>query len=138
MVHLTGILLHGITDIPMFSIYCPPNSDPNDMFNIVNKYDFDTIIIAGDFNITHENWGGDPLKTNNIALDFCDKLLINNYNIANNGNPTHFNHHTMDTCIDVTLIKNNNNIDIIEWDSKWHKNTLYSDHYNIQKYKIKK
>ena len=113
MVHICGIIFHGKKDIPIFSIYCPPKSDPNDIFQFINKYDHETIVVGGDINISHNIWSNNDL--NNIkpnAITFADNINEFEYNINNNGNMTHFNHNTNDTAIDITFNKINKNIKI--------------------------
>ena len=71
------------------------------------------------------------MKTNNNAITFYNNLIFNNYILLNNKAKTHFNHNTDDTAIDLSFIKLNNNLKAANWNSNWHGNTRFSDHYEI-------
>jgi hypothetical protein len=102
----------------------------------INKYKADSIhkilnshtnvIIAGDLNSKHIDWGNNYSNTNGVTL----KNIINNSNITLNCPPTHTHHPSNNTdpsTIDFFLIKNINN-----YTSAATIQELPSDHYPVE------
>lgn len=106
------------------SIYLPPrnNQEFENLLQCIKDLPR-PMIVMGDFNAHHTNWGNNSSdRRGNLLQDFC---LNNNLNIVNDGSTTHIS----GTAIDLTLVSPEITPDV---DFGCLSSVLSSDHYPVK------